>query len=860
MPELQVLILEDRADDAELIVHELKHAGFHLTWQQVETEAEFCAALTPSLDVILADYSLPQYDALRALRYMQDCGLDIPFIVVTGTISEEVAVDMMKRGATDYLLKDRLARLGAAVTSALEQKSLREQKRRADQALLESEDRYRLLFDTSIDAIFLSNPTNGSVLAANSAACQMFGRTEEEICRLGRTGIMDLSDPRLAPALAERARLGRFQAELTCIRKDGTKFPCEVSSAIFKDKDGNERASVIIRDITERKQAEEALRLQAEITRNMIEGICLIKASDHTLIYTNPKFDEMFGYAHGELLGQSTWILNADQAKPSDDIYQILDAQGNTVFEILNRKKDSTFFWSRVYASTYQHAEYGKVYLNVREDITERKHAEQALRESEEKFRSIFENSLDGITLADEQGNIVVWNGGIESLTGLSRKDTIGRPLWDVQFQSIPLEKRTAVFHDRIQALIQRMLTTGETPEIRSNDEVILRTDGTYRVFQSSIFSIQTEKGFQLGGITRDVTERKQRERELQAIASVSAALGSASTRAQMLPTILDEVNDLLHADGAALIERDPGSGDSVVELARGEFAQVLRTRLAPGEGISGLVITSGKPFVSADIGHETRLIQGGTFDTVRAVACVPLAAQGNIIGALWIGRQTEIKTEEVRLLTAIADIAANALHRATLHEQTRLDAIELALAYDETIEGWSHALDLRDRETEGHTQRVTEMTLRLARAMGMTDAELVHIRRGALLHDIGKMGIPDSILLKPGTLNDREWEIMRRHPEYAKDLLSPIDYLRPAIDIPYCHHEKWDGTGYPRGLRCEEIPLAARLFAIVDVWDALCSDRPYRSAWSHDQARDYIRAQSGSHFDPKVVEAFLAL
>ncbi len=183
---------------------------------------------------------------------------------------------------------------------------------------------------------------------------------------------------------------------------------------------------------------------------------------------------------------------------------------------------------------------------------------------------------------------------------------------------------------------------------------------------------------------------------------------------------------------------------------------------------------------------------------------------------------------------------------------------MELALAYDATIEGWSHALDLRDKETEGHTLRVTEMAMELARAMGVGDEELIHIRRGALLHDIGKMGVPDSILLKPDKLSDEEWVVMRKHPRFAYEMLVPIDYLKPAIDIPYCHHEKWDGTGYPRGLKGEQIPLAARLFAIVDVWDALRSDRTYRKGWTEEETLKYIRSLSGTHFDPKVVEMFL--
>jgi HD-GYP domain-containing protein (c-di-GMP phosphodiesterase class II) len=183
---------------------------------------------------------------------------------------------------------------------------------------------------------------------------------------------------------------------------------------------------------------------------------------------------------------------------------------------------------------------------------------------------------------------------------------------------------------------------------------------------------------------------------------------------------------------------------------------------------------------------------------------------------------------------------------------------MELSIAYEATIEGWSQAMDLRDKETEGHTLRVTEMSQRLGKAMQLGNEEINHMRRGALLHDIGKLGVPDSILFKPGKLTDEEWLVMRKHPEFAYDMLHSIVYLRDSMDIPYCHHEKWDGTGYPQGLKGDQIPLAARIFAVVDVWDALTSDRPYRKAWSKPDTLQYIREQSGKHFDPKVADVFL--
>lgn len=195
---------------------------------------------------------------------------------------------------------------------------------------------------------------------------------------------------------------------------------------------------------------------------------------------------------------------------------------------------------------------------------------------------------------------------------------------------------------------------------------------------------------------------------------------------------------------------------------------------------------------------------------------------------------------------------------RTRLAEQIRQSKDELARSYDATLVGWVKALDLRDKETEGHSQRVTDMTVEMAQALAIDGEQIDHMRRGALLHDVGKLGIPDSILHKPGPLTDEEWALMRKHPVYAYDWLLSIPYLQPALDIPYCHHEKWDGTGYPRGLRGEEIPLAARIFALVDVWDALRSDRPYRAAWSVERVRDHIQSLSGKHFDPNLVGIFL--
>jgi putative nucleotidyltransferase with HDIG domain len=350
-----------------------------------------------------------------------------------------------------------------------------------------------------------------------------------------------------------------------------------------------------------------------------------------------------------------------------------------------------------------------------------------------------------------------------------------------------------------------------------------------------------------------DITEREHREQEMVSIAAVSTAMRTAKGRAEMLPVIVDQLTRLLNASGVALAIRDPDTGEIRVEQARGDLNILLADIPLEMAFLMNDGLTSG----SQQDGSIMALNQQ---DLPRSVIYLPLMAQGSTIGVLWLSRPAALAPAEMRILTAIADIAANAIHRASLFEATRQSAEALAKAYEATIEGWSMALDLRDKETEGHTQRVTALTLQLARAMGVEEPDLIHIRRGALLHDIGKMGVPDEILRKPGPLNDNEWRIMRQHPELALKLLSPIAYLHQALDIPYSHHEKWDGSGYPRGLQGVQIPLAARIFSIVDVWDALLSDRSYRQAWSRLRVIEYLREQAGHHFDPQVVEQFIRM
>jgi len=245
------------------------------------------------------------------------------------------------------------------------------------------------------------------------------------------------------------------------------------------------------------------------------------------------------------------------------------------------------------------------------------------------------------------------------------------------------------------------------------------------------------------------------------------------------------------------------------------------------------------------------------------SILCAPLKIKDDLIGVIYVDNRAHtgiFSANDLGMISAFANQAAVAIDNARLFDGLQKSNAELEIAYQATLEGWVRALDMRDRETEGHTQRVTTLTRRLATSMGVDDDALLHITRGALLHDIGKMAIPDGILLKPSGLTEEERNLIQKHPVYAYEMLSPIKFLLPALDIPYCHHEKWDGSGYPRGLKGEDIPFAARIFSVVDVWDALVSDRPYRKGLVPADVKKMITEKSGSHFDPRMVDSFFSL
>lgn len=374
--------------------------------------------------------------------------------------------------------------------------------------------------------------------------------------------------------------------------------------------------------------------------------------------------------------------------------------------------------------------------------------------------------------------------------------------------------------------------------------------------------------------LARDITKHKQTEgriqqqlRQLSALRSIDLAIASGLDLKLLLSMLLDQVTSLLQVDAAAILLLNTETNTLNFSSAKGfvDTKLLQYTRLKIGEGYAGIAALERRMVNIPDLTtNKMEFDRTSLFSRERFIAYygVPLVAKGRTLGVLEIFHRSPLYPDGdwLDFLNIISGQAAIAIDSAVMFRELQKSNVELSLAYDATIEGWVRTLDLRDKEIEGHTRRVTEMTVQLAVSMGVEHEDIVNIRRGAILHDIGKVAIPDQILFKPGPLTQEEWEIMRRHPLIAVDLLAPINHLTSALEIPRWHHEKWDGTGYPDGLRGDQIPFSARLFALADVYDALTSDRPYRKAWSKQDSLQYIEGQSGKYFDPRLVPEFLKL
>ena len=437
-----------------------------------------------------------------------------------------------------------------------------------------------------------------------------------------------------------------------------------------------------------------------------------------------------------------------------------------------------------------------------------------------ERFLELFE---DAVIISDSDGKILIVNSKVETIFQYSTEELLTLSIEDL----IPMQKR-----ERHKQHREKYSAKPINREMGQLDKVVgLRKNGEEFPVRISLNPIQTQKGLLIASEIRDISlDFDVQNRLFETEKYASAILEAVPARILVLDKngSIEVVNRSwrnFYFKNHQYLPKKLNLGTNFIEFIEDvnnpEYLELENMR----KGIQQIL--SGKKKQST---FEYKILLGE-------------------IEKWFLVQISKMNKEHGGVILTFIDI--------TSQKQAQTDLLK---SYETTLEGWSRAMDLRDKETEGHTQRVTKMTVEIARKLNIPESEIVHIRRGALLHDMGKLGVPDHILFKPGKLNPEEWKIMKKHPQYAYDMLYPIEYLRSALDIPYSHHEKWDGSGYPQGLKGEEIPLAARIFSVVDVWDALCSDRPYRAGWPKEKVMQYIIDNSGSHFDPKVVDAFIKI
>ncbi len=656
-------------------------------------------------------------------------------------------------------------------------------------------------------------------------------------------------------------------------------------------------------------EQEERYRLLAEST---YEGICV--HINNRIVDANPGLARIFGYESDEIIGMSIWDFITAEKKaqieaspefkttPRDPLIGICKDGSTIEIEVAGKRQ-------------HYHGQIAEI-LGVR-NVTERNRAIRALERKTDQQKHLIETAkhlTESLKINEVLRRI---GSGLMEILGSDgcavyilepdEKSLMPvaciQPKFEAAFYATSLDvdvsftgrvvktKRGIIINDTLShdggqhiegtpkednecLLIVPFIIDGEVHGAmtmnrfsRHFQEEDLALAETFAAYASS--AIKNAEA--LENLRYEIEERKRAENRtkqhlerLSGLREIDHAISNTLNIEVILKVLLEQVTKQLNVDAAdVLLIR---SYTNVLEWISGrgfqtESAKNVNIRLGVGE-IGRAILDQQRIDLAAlttETGESTR---DGSFEDEGFVVHLaqPLLAKGQFKGLLEIFHRKPISPDKewFDYLETLAGQTAIAVDNTQLFERLQQSHNMLMLSYDATLAGWAKALEFRDQETVGHSNRVTELTTKLAQKMGVHEGELVHIRHGALLHDIGKMGIPDHILHKPGPLNDAEWEIMKQHPIYAFEMLSPIDFLRPALHIPYCHHEKWDGSGYPRGLKGTEIPLAARIFAIIDVWDALLSDRPYRRQWTQESAVEHILEQRGKHFDPDVVDAFM--
>ncbi len=623
------------------------------------------------------------------------------------------------------------------------------------------------------------------------------------------------------------------------------------------------------RDITERRLAE-AERAESEsrfasVFAGAAVGMATVSLSRAQFLETNRALQELLGYT-AEEMRTKTWheLLVPEDRRIATLHHVAAMSGGNSPGERIRRmrRKDGAVVTCLLTVSVVQGANDKPAYfVYVVRDVSEQMAAAARLKRSEDRFATAFQSNPAAMLIARADNGLVIdANDSLLIQAQYAREDLVG--------QSVSMLKLV----DRSTNCSLQACLAGNRP-VKGVEAQLVTRQGHSRDVLVSVEPIELEDGPCQLVMLFDYTERRQMEEHLQhqlrrlaALREVDLAINASLDLRLTLSVVLSSLTNQLDVDAADVLLVSPHS-PHLEQVASTGFQNPRKpgAQIPLGDTVAGRAAMECRTIrcLPSQDSTQRHLAERGVDDEGFVLYyAVPLVAKGQTRGVLEVFSRKPVQhdTDSLGFLGTMCSQAALVIDNVELFGKLQRSNAEMLLSYDATIEALVRALDLRDHETEGHTLRVTDMTVRLARAMGIDKSEIVHIRRGALLHDIGKMGISDSILLKPGPLTPEERAVMQTHTDLAREMLQPISFIKPALPIPYHHHEKWDGTGYPVGLREYQIPLEARIFAVVDVWDAMRSDRPYRKGLPLDEVIAFIRQESGRHFDPEVVAAFLKL
>jgi len=746
------------------------------------------------------------------------------------------------------------------------------------QKLAESESNLRTVFNSISDSLIIHS-AEGTIIEINNRVLDMFGCQRDQIIggnveKISAPGEYDQNklDGYFKQAFADNDVLFEYQ----CRRLDtGEKFFVEV--ALRKANwYGQNVVLALVRDIQKRKYIERELthsqmiNEQAEEfgmfghyfidmeSRKVSWSKGLYKIFGHDTNLPAPDFDEY-----------ETLIVPEDVEKTIRIRKEARKKYETTKMEYRIQRPNGEIRDLIVQTNWLSDGTNSQRYLiGSIQDLTEMNRAIREIKQNEEKFRTTMQQMSDGLILIDESSIIIEWNAAQEKLTNMKADNVLGKHVWDV-FPKLGITDTEMIKASTLQKEILRTIETGESQFFSKPIEVALQqNDGSKRFVLLTMFPIKSSSRVKLGLISHDISEQKASldkvNHELEKLASlrsIDASILERSTPEKTLQMVCSIAVKLLGVDASiivAQISKDEltTAFKSLIDTPENPvIGELLQLQLATIEKLQVKKIT---PDILKTI-SQINQIDENTGETLHQVI-LPIIMNRKTCGYIQTFSRKPIPDDQEwnDYFVTLAGQTSLANENVTLITNEELAYNELNHAYEATIAGWSKALELRDEETKGHSDRVMFLACKLARRAGLPHDKMTSFRRGVLLHDIGKMGIPDRILLKPGPLTEDEWKIMKQHPGFAYDLLSTIPYLHDSLEVPFSHHERWDGSGYPQGLKGEEIPLAARIFAIVDVWDALISDRPYRNGWEPEKIKEYLLENKGKQFDPELVELFL--